>query len=207
MEKPLTPLLRVVDLRIHHIGPIRIEADAGGCLGICVPSGSGKSLFLRALADMDPHEGAVLLDGMAQDQMTAPQWRRQVALLPAESVWWFDTVGEHFASPEASAWQRMGFTAQIFSSPVSRLSSGERQRLALLRLLENRPSLLLLDEPTSNLDETNSARVEELIQSYRKETGAAVLWVSHQKAQLARVADRILNMSDGRLSAAAVTAR
>ena len=202
MEKPLTPRLRVVDLHIHHIGPIRIDAAAGECVGITGASGSGKSLFLRAVADMEPHAGVVLLDGTAQDRTAAPAWRRQVALLPADSVWWYDTVGEHFTAPETAGWQRMGFAQTVFTWPVSRLSSGERQRMALLRMLENRPRLLLLDEPTANLDEANTARVEALIHAYREETGAAVLWVGHQQAQLQRVADRIVSMDDGRLVAA-----
>lgn len=197
----MTPRLQVVDLRIHHVGPISMDVGAGECVGISGSSGSGKSLFLRAVADMEPHDGAVLLDGVAQPRIAAPDWRRQVALLPAESAWWFDTVGEHFAQADAPGWQGVGFDPQILAWPVSRLSSGERQRLALLRLLENRPHLLLLDEPTANLDEANTTKVENLIQDYRAKTGAAVLWVGHQRAQLQRVAGRVFRMAQGRLTA------
>jgi len=200
MEESLTPRLQVVDLIIHQVGPIRLDIMAGECIGISGPSGSGKSLFLRAVADMEPHEGIVLLDGTAQDQIAAPQWRRQVALAPAESVWWFDTVGDHFADSDATGLARMELAPQILSWPVSRLSSGERQRLALLRMLENRPRLLLLDEPTANLDEANTARVEALIRAYCEQTGASVVWVGHQKAQLQRVADRIVRMAGGGLA-------
>jgi energy-coupling factor transporter ATP-binding protein EcfA2 len=141
----------------------------------------------------------VLLDGLAQGRMTAPEWRRQVALLPAESVWWYDTVGDHFAATEAAGWASMGFDAQVRTWPVARLSSGERQRLALLRLLENRPRILLLDEPTANLDDGNTALVEALVRSYRERTGAGVLWVAHHTAQLQRVADRTVAMAKGHL--------
>ena len=82
---------------------------------------------------------------------------------------------------------------------VARLSSGERQRLALLRVLANRPPVLLLDEPTANLDEATTARVEALLKDYRTLHGAGVLWVSHDPQQLRRVADRHLRIADGRL--------
>ena len=202
MEESLTPRLRIVDLVIHRVGPIRLDVMAGECIGISGASGSGKSIFLRAIADMEPHEGMVLLDGAAQDGIAAPRWRKQVALLPAESAWWFDTVGDHFADSDASGLARMELAPQILTWPVSRLSSGERQRLALLRLLEGQPRMLLLDEPTANLDEANTARVEALIHSYCTATGAAVLWVGHQQAQLRRMAGRIFHMTGGSLIAA-----
>ncbi len=202
MEKSLTPRLRIVDLVIHQVGPIRLDVMAGECVGISGASGSGKSLFLRAIADMEPHEGMVLLDGTAQDGIAAPRWRKQVALLPAESAWWFDTVGDHFTDSDASGLAQMELAPQILAWPVARLSSGERQRLALLRMLENRPRMLLLDEPTANLDEANTVRIETLIHSYCKATGAAVLWVGHQHAQLRRMAGRIFHLTGGSLVAA-----
>jgi ABC-type iron transport system FetAB ATPase subunit len=201
MEKPLIPQLRVENLLIHDVGPVSLDIQSGECVGLSGPSGSGKSLFLRAIADMEPHGGTIFLDGREQAQIAAPAWRRQVALLPSESAWWSDTVGEHFSQSDASAFGGLGFDKSILNWPVSRLSSGERQRLALLRLLENQPRLLLLDEPTANLDEENSEKVEELMQSYREETGAAVMWVGHQRAQLYRVASRFFTMTGGRLSA------
>jgi len=197
----MTPRLQVTDLHIHAVGPIHLSIAAGACVGLAGPSGSGKSLLLRAIADMERHDGSVFLDGEAQERVAAPQWRRQVGLMPAESAWWFDRVGDHFARSDTSAWQRMGLDEKMLAWPVSRLSSGERQRLALLRVLANRPKVLLLDEPTANLDEVNAARVEALILAFRREAGAAVLWVGHQPAQLRRVADRVLGLVDGRLTA------
>lgn len=199
MEKPLIPRLRVDNLFIHDVGPVSLDIEKGECVGLSGRSGSGKSLFLRAIADMEPHSGTICLDGTEQALIPAPAWRQQVALLPSESRWWFDTVGDHFVTSAESGLNRLGFDAELLTWPVSRLSSGERQRLALLRLLENQPHLLLLDEPTANLDEENSANVEELIRSYREETGAAVVWVGHQRAQLYRVASRFFTMESGRM--------
>ncbi len=196
----MTPRLRADSLSIHDVGPVSLDIDTGACVGLSGPSGAGKTLLLRAIADMEPHGGAIYLDGTEQAQIPAPQWRRQVALLPAESMWWFDTVGEHFSRSDADGFDRLGLDTGILRWPVSRLSSGELQRLALLRLLENQPRLLLLDEPTANLDSENTARVEDMVRLFRKETGAAVLWIGHRHAQLRRVAGRILGLSDGRIS-------
>lgn len=191
--------LRVENLRIHDIGPLSFAVAPGECLGVSGPSGSGKTLMLRAIADMEIHGGHVYLDGQEQVQMHAPEWRRKVALLPAESMWWFETVGEHFSQAGSTPLGRLGFDSQVFRWPVSRLSSGERQRLALLRLLENHPRIVLLDEPTANLDPDNTSRLEDVVKAYRETNGAAVLWIGHQPAQLQRVADRAISLSDGRL--------
>ena len=77
---------------------------------------------------------------------------------------------------------------------MERLSSGERQRLALARLLANRPRVLLLDEPTANLDPVNIHRVEQLVKDYLAEQQAACLWVTHTREQIARIADRELDL-------------
>ena len=82
---------------------------------------------------------------------------------------------------------------------MARCSTGERQRLALLRTLMRQPAALLLDEPTGNLDEDSTARVEALLDDYRRAHDAALLWVSHDPRQAARVAQRRFVLVDGRL--------
>ena len=184
--------LKARDLTTLHIGPISMNIDSGGCLALSGPSGSGKTLLLRALADLDPHEGGVLLDGSSQEACSGPEWRRKVAYLPAESAWWADRVGDHFevtAAELRSDLELFALDPDCFDWQVDRLSSGERQRLALLRLLSIQPRALLLDEPTANLDRDSTAAVEERIAHFRRETGAAVLWVSHDADQRGRVAD------------------
>ncbi len=161
-------------------------------MGLSGPSGSGKTLFLRALADLDPYQGRMRLDGTAADEVTAPQWRRRVGLLPAESAWWFDTVGPHFSESPGQWLHQLGFDDRVMDWEISRLSSGERQRLALLRLLVNRPRVLLLDEPTANLDRTSITRVEALLQEYRRSERPVMIWVSHDINQLLRLCEPIL---------------
>lgn len=178
---------------------VTLGIAAGECVCLSGPSGSGKSLLLRAITDLDPHEGEVMLEGQACANFSAPQWRRQVGLLPAESQWWYEQVGAHFSRIDESEWQALGFGPQVAQWQVARCSTGERQRLALLRLLANRPRVLLLDEPTASLDPTAVRQVEELIAQYRAQQQAAVLWVSHDPNQIARVASRHYRIAAGRL--------
>lgn len=173
--------------------------EAGECVCLSGPSGSGKTVLLRAVADLDPHAGTARLDGRSAETFHPTQWRQAVGLLPAESQWWHDRVGPHFHRIEHERWERLGFEAGAVNWSVARLSTGERQRLALLRLLANGPRALLLDEPTASLDPENTERVEALIDAYRHAMEAPLLWVSHDPAQIRRVADRHFRIDNGRL--------
>lgn len=186
-------------LKTHGFGPLDLDIPAGQCVCLSGASGSGKSLTLRALADLDPHEGEVALNGERAMDINGPEWRRQVGLLPAESRWWCDTVGAHFEEIDETLLAKVGFDREVLQWHINRLSTGERQRLALLRLLANQPRALLLDEPTASLDRENILRVEELINEYRQQLGIAVLWVSHDAEQINRVCNRHVKIRDGKL--------
>jgi len=161
-------------------------------------SGSGKSLLLRAIVDLDRHQGEVLLDNISSLSMRASKWRQRVAYLPAESQWWHDVVVEHFpVIPSDNDLSMMGFDGTIMDASVHILSSGERQRLALLRMLLNKPDVLLLDEPTASLDPKNTRLVEALILSYCQENNAAVLWVSHDPEQVSRISGQRYCLDNG----------
>lgn len=178
--------LEIVNLRVHTLQHVNLTVEPGQCVGLSGPSGCGKSLLLRALADLDPHGGQVSLEGVGADQFQAPQWRRLVGLLPAESSWWHDTVGSHFTVLPHTWLRELGFDSSVMDWKISRLSSGERQRLALLRLLAGQPKVLLLDEPTANLDHLNIQRVETLLGRYRQSGAPMIIWVSHDLEQLQR---------------------
>ncbi|MBT8440600.1 MAG: ATP-binding cassette domain-containing protein [Gammaproteobacteria bacterium] len=181
-------VISVKNLHSALFNPVNFEAAQGQCLCIYGESGSGKTLLLRAIADLDPNEGSLALDNQARSNIGADQWRRQVTYLPAESFWWHTRVGEHFESNDTD-WSILGLSQQIAEWQISRLSSGERQRLALLRALDHKPKVLLLDEVTANLDEENTLKVEALIKSCLQQ-GLIVIWVSHDKAQRKRMADQ-----------------
>ena len=180
--------LMVEDLCFHGKGPYSLTVGPGRCVGLSGPSGSGKTQMLRAIADMIPHTGEIALNGVGAQSLPAHEWRKKVGFLPAEGAWWGETVGDHFPDADAEGFRHLGLDPGVLSWDISRLSSGERQRLSLLRLLAGSPEALLLDEPTANLDDENTARVESLIESYRLAHEAPVLWVSHDPDQIRRVA-------------------
>jgi len=172
----------------------------GACIAVRGPSGSGKTLLLRAIADLDPNDGEVLLDGEVCAAMPAPRWRRKVTYVAAEPGWWADTVGAHFldwtaAEPLVEA---LLLPAECRKWPILRLSTGEKQRLGLIRALAQAPRVLLLDEPTGALDADAAAAAERLL-AERFAAGTSALWVTHDAAQAARVATRCLAVEHGRV--------
>lgn len=197
--------LRIERLRFRERGPIDLTIEGDECVSVSGPSGSGKTLMLRAIADLDPHDGCVFLDNREANEFRAPDWRRRVGLLPAESRWWFDLVRPHLPDLPLEWLSGLGLGPEILDWQVSRLSAGERQRVGLLRLLCNRPEVLLLDEPTARLDPENVQRMERLVTEYRMQSKAAVIWVSHDPEQTARISRRHWTIDSGQLREAGVS--
>ncbi|OZB36677.1 MAG: hypothetical protein B7X35_07775 [Halothiobacillus sp. 14-56-357] len=175
--------------------PVSLQLEAGDILTIYGQSGVGKSQFLRALADLTPHTGDVLLEGISQTKIRPEHWRKQVGYVPAESGWWADVVAQHFSEPPPKAWlSSLSLPPELLDASVERLSTGERQRLALLRALVLHPKVLLLDEPTANLDQRNAQKLIELVKTYAQTEQAAVIWVSHDADERALLGNRSLEI-------------
>lgn len=175
------------------VGPLRelsLTVEPGEIVCISGDSGSGKSRLLRAIADLDPHQGEVTIGADRRAAVAAHCWRGWVMLVPAESSWWADTVAAHFLEPLPGSLQAFGLPEAALGWEVSRLSSGEKQRLAVLRALSHEPRALLLDEPTANLDPELARQVEAWLRDHCRRKRMPVLWVAHDRAQIARVADR-----------------
>ncbi|TNF39074.1 MAG: ATP-binding cassette domain-containing protein [Gammaproteobacteria bacterium] len=151
------------------------------------------------MADLDQHDGELFLNGVSCQSMPASQWRKKVTLLPPDSQWWFDSVGEHFNHVDHDLLQCLGFPDEVLQWQVARLSTGEKQRLALLRLLQNQPEVILLDEPTANLDANNEKAFERVVADYLLQHQACAIWISHDIEQLGRVCQRHYEMSNGQL--------
>ena len=188
-------MLSVSGLKRLHLS-VSFDLQDGECVALQGPSGVGKTLLLRSVADLDPNEGTVRLDGILREAMPAPAWRRRVTYLAAEPGWWSDTVQEH-----VTAWDdalplvvRLGLRDDCGPWSIQRLSTGERQRVGLARALMLQSRVLLLDEPTSALDPASAAAVEALI-AERVSDGTSVLWSTHDGAQARRVGTRIFAMT------------
>ncbi len=196
--------LQLKNITTHHVGPITLTVPAGQSISLRGRSGSGKSLLLRAITDLDPHHGEALLDEVTCEHYSGSQWRRRVGYLPAVSQWWGDNVREHFnddIDPQLlSRWlNTLRLDDNILDAPTATLSSGERQRLALLRMLANRPQVLLLDEPTASLDPENTRGVETLVADYQSQSQCAIIWVTHDPQQCQRIATRHYLIEQGKL--------
>jgi len=185
-------LFEVRHLSSSNLSDLSFSLSASELVCLSGPSGTGKTLMLRSLADLDVSQGSVYLQGEQREQTPPTEWRRQVGYLAAESRWWSETVGEHFPRVQADIFSQLGFEDEVLGWQAERLSSGERQRLALARLLSNQPRILLLDEPTANLDPVNTQRVERLVTDYLRRNRAACLWVTHAADQIERIAGRVL---------------
>lgn len=149
--------------------------------------------MLRMIVDLDPNEGEVRLDGRERRSMPAPEWRRHVVYNAAEPGWWAEDLAPHFPG---AMWQylrqnagRIGISPGLLDGPLDRLSTGERQRLALLRALSLAPPVLLLDEPTGALDQAITLTVENLLRE-QLARGTAILLVTHSPEQAARLGHR-----------------
>ena len=192
------PTLNIQGLNLSHIteyqGVLDCIIEPGQTLGLSGPSGVGKSVLIKAIADIIPHQGKIFLDNVESQMMSAYEWRKKVTVFPAESQWWFDTVGEHFKAYRPDLFEPLGFDSGVLSWEVSHLSSGEKQRLACIRGLQNQPQVLLMDEPTANLDSDNKRRLETLIAQYQTQYQTPVIWVSHDHAQLQSYCHQILVM-------------
>ncbi|NQU57246.1 MAG: ATP-binding cassette domain-containing protein [Rhodospirillales bacterium] len=195
-------MLSIRDLTGTGIGPIALKLRNGEVAAITGASGAGKSLLLRAIADLDPSDGEVLLDGEDRMSMPAPDWRARVSYVAAETGWWAERVGDHFEDHTAAVriLEQIGLGESALEWSIPRLSTGEKQRLSLARSLVGKPRVLLLDEPTSALDIANRDLIEVLLKG-RTDEGTAIIIVTHDPEQARRMKARSYRIEAGKLEA------
>jgi putative ABC transport system ATP-binding protein len=195
----------------------RLEFHPGQRVGIQGPSGSGKSLLLRALAWLDRlNRGEIRYRGRRIHHDALPDYRRRVVYLhQAASLDGPNVEGDlrspfrlrihhrtHYDRGQAlELLARLDRNQAFLDKSTRDLSGGERQITALVRALLLEPDILLLDEPTAALDPAAARRVEDMVCEWVDEAAdrRAILWVSHDQGQTGRLATRTLHIEAGRV--------
>jgi len=203
---------------IRAVDNVSLEVGAGEFLGLLGSSGSGKSTLLNLMAGLDrPTAGAIFAQGRNLSEMTSlalARYRSRTVgmvfqafnLLPRmtlqENVELPLRLAEVERSERASrvreALERVHLEKRLGHRP-SELSGGEQQRAALARALVNRPTILLADEPTGNLDSVTGLEIMNLLQEINRTLGVTVVLVTHELPLAERFAHRIAELADGKL--------
>jgi putative ABC transport system ATP-binding protein len=185
-------------------GPFTFLVPGGSCLTITGPSGSGKSLLLRLIADLDAGEGIVRLGAVERSTMTARHWRACCPYVAATPGFWAQTAADHFPVTQQARAKALAatmlFDESRFDAPISNLSTGERQRIALTRALILDSPVLLLDEPTGPLDREATMAIAEIL-AQRMAAGVSLLLVTHDQSLAARLGTERREMRDRKLVA------
>jgi ABC-type lipoprotein export system ATPase subunit len=206
---------------IRAVDGVTMQVRRGEFVALLGSSGSGKSTLLNLIAGLDrPTSGTVEVQGRGLAQMTSEElarYRQQTVGIVFQA---FNLIGSmtllenvelpmRFAEVERGrreqlareALQRVRLGGRLDHRP-SELSGGEQQRASLARALVNRPTVLLADEPTGNLDSRTGEEILKLLAEFNQTLGMTVVLVTHERALADRFAQRTMHMADGRLVAA-----
>ena len=207
---PLKPILRDISLTL----------PAAGTLGVIGESGSGKSTLARVLTMLTPpQQGQVLFRGqdvaqfsaqqlveyrtqvqlVFQDPMSSLNPRRRVQAIITEPLRARGKLSGHAdaARQVAALLERVGLSASLASRYPHELSGGQRQRVGIARSLALQPAALIADEITSGLDVSAQARIVALLQELRRDTGLALIFISHDLSLVRSLCDKVLILRRG----------
>ena len=197
-------LLSVRNLRVAFgtrviLRELNFEADAGDCLAIIGPNGSGKTVLLKALQHLIPFEGEVHWSQEArvgyvpQSVATDRQLPLTVRELLAAKARFL-----HLDQEMEQVTSELNLSPEFVSSGIGTLSGGQFQKALIAFALLGRPNVLLFDEPTASLDELSEERIYELIHALQQRRGITVILVSHDLSVVYRYANRVLCLSKGK---------
>lgn len=200
--------------RIEILKGISLRVNKGEFVAIIGPSGSGKSTILGIIAGLDnPTSGQILIDGIDITRMgeshLAKVRNRKIGmvfqafnLIPTltaqENVEIPLYVGRHQGSAVARARELLGLVglSHRLGNRPTQLSGGEQQRVAVARAMATNPAIIIMDEPTGNLDQQNSDNVLQMIRDLREHTGTTFIIATHDP-KVAASADRAIRIVDG----------
>ncbi len=193
-----------------------LDIGSGEFVGLVGPNGAGKTTLLRMMAKLlEPTGGALWLDGRALSALSQRAVALEVAVVPQTAPADFafsaldvvlmgrhphigrfrpESVDDHRAAREAMA---LTGTMAFAERPMTELSSGERQRVAVARALAQRPRLLLMDEPTANLDLRHQVQILQCVQRLVRETGLSAVAALHDLELASRYCQRLVLMRAG----------
>ncbi|MEM3018136.1 MAG: energy-coupling factor transporter ATPase [Candidatus Bathyarchaeia archaeon] len=225
----MSEILRVEDLWWRYEGRkdwvlrgLDLSVSSGEVVGIVGPSGAGKTTFCLSLVGVIPqrlqgaYRGKVTVDGLdtVRDDLTEISRRLSLVFEDPETQYVMSTVEDEIllalenivnSREEISeriewALKAVGLSADFLQRNPLQLSGGEKQRVAIASAIATHPKILVLDEPTSDIDPVGKLEVFESIRSLREELGATVLIVEHETEFLSETADRIVAFSNGRVA-------
>ena len=209
----LTKVYQMGEVEVHALRGVNLELFAGEFVVLLGASGSGKSTLLNILGGLDaPTAGTVEcrghpLTGAGDEALT--RFRREHVgfvfqyynLIPSltarENVALVTEIAQQPMTPEV-ALDLVGLRDRLDHFPAQ-LSGGEQQRVAIARAIAKRPDVLLCDEPTGALDSTTGILVLQALERINRETGALTVVITHNEV-IARMADRVIRLSDGRIA-------
>ncbi|HYK37441.1 ABC transporter ATP-binding protein [Alloacidobacterium sp.] len=195
------------------LADVSLELARGEVIAVVGPSGSGKSTLLRLLNRLDePTNGTVLLNGTDVRTLPPRELRRRVGIVMQRAYLFPGTVAENVIFGPRQHGRMIPSTeiddllthvglSGFATRDVLTLSGGEAQRVAIMRALVNNPEVLLLDEPTSALDDAARLGVQSLLESLIRERHLTCVWVTHSIEQARVMADKVLALESGRVSA------
>ncbi len=188
---------------------VNFGIEKGKLIGLLGPSGSGKTTILRMIAGLEtPDSGEVIIDGKVVNDVPASQRGigfvfQNYALFPTMTVAKNIAAGLKGSKEEKQKKvqemiEKFELTGLADRLP-GQLSGGQQQRVAIGRALMTRPSLILADEPTGNLDTQNTSEVIALLKETSRKYEQTILMITHNRS-IAQTADRVLQVSDGCLT-------
>jgi len=199
------------------LADINFRIEPGEFVFVAGPSGAGKSTLLKLIGGLEPpSRGSVHVNGHRVDKMPArarPYLRRAVGVILQDTHLLFDRNAIHnvllpltvtglennLAMTRArAALQKVGLSGKEDQNPIE-MSGGEQQRLAIARAIVNRPAILIVDEPTANLDQESAKRIMDVFLDFNR-VGVTTLIASHDHALMADYATRTLHINMGRFT-------
>jgi tungstate transport system ATP-binding protein len=190
----------------------RLDLPSREVIALLGPTGAGKSTLLRLLAGLEkPCSGRVIFQNAPFESGNAPiDLQRRITLVFQRPLLLSRSVTANIEYPTRLRGSRNGSAKvrqllerfrldALAHRSAQTLSGGETQLAALARALVIEPEVLLLDEPTNNLDPARVALVEEVVAAYQRESGATVVWATHNLFQARRTAQRVALLLDGAL--------